>query len=202
MLNSDVAAPLAPRRRLRWMIALCLFVAASAGLGWWWLNLLNPLERQLVGTWTSFDSFIYGSTIHRTWEMRDDRTCRIHNTYHWVASPQQLARVDESDADLTWSVRNGRLMVVPERSITIKLNLLRLSAFHRMKGILNGMPSQFVDSVPANGRLSNVTPDHVTITWWEPIKRVEYATVEWVRVEPSSVVARPSAPSPGTYNVQ
>lgn len=175
------------RRRL-WLLYGLLFLTTAGGVVGWWMTQLNELERQFLGQWTTMEEYDDGSTVTRTWELRRDRTVHIHNQYHWIAALGRPAWIEEAHAEMTLSIRGGRLLFNPIHPTPKRLNVLWKLTCGRVRNAFNGTPGIVMDVEGSNGRLSAVEADSFTVTWWDPEKQVEHSTVIYTRVRPDPTV--------------
>ena len=173
-------------RRIWWLCAL-LLLAALGGLTAWWVNQLNELEQWFVGQWTTTELYEDGSTSTRTWQVRSDRSLQFHNLYHWVAAPGRAANIKVKEGVMNWSIREGRLLLNPIHPAPKRLQVLWQLTRWRVRNAIQGVFGIVKDPEGSNGRLSAISPDTFTVTWWDPVKQLEYDTVVYTRVVTGSL---------------
>ena len=161
------------------------------------MSRLSPLERQFVGHWTTIEKFEDGSTVTHTWELQRNRTVHIHNQYHWIAAPGRPAGIEEEHAEMTWSIRSGRLLLNPIHPTPKRLNVLWMLTRWRVQNAINRTPGIVMDGEGSNGRLSAVEADSFTVTWWDPSKQVEHSTVDYARVTADEKPSSENGPADG-----
>ena len=137
----------------------------------------------MVGRWGYVETYDDGSTCERMWEMRSDRTCCVHNTFRWTANARRAASVEEQSSEATWYIRDGRLIVDPERPLLDRMDSWQFQTFRRVRNTLTGTKVRTDDSWISNGRLSEMTHDSVIVIWWDPDKQIEYSSNRWMRTE-------------------
>ncbi len=169
-------------RRNIWWLCTLLLLAALGGLIAWRGNRLSTLEQQFVGQWTTTELYEDGSTCTRTWQLRSDRSLHYHNLYHWGAAPRRAANVEEREGVMTWSIREGRLLLNPNYPAPKRLQVLWQLTRWRVRNAIQGVSGIVMDYEGSNGRLSAISPDTFTVTWWDPVKQLEYDTVVYTRV--------------------
>ncbi len=169
------------RRRFGWL-CLLLLLPTVAGLVWWRVNRLSELEQQFVGQWTTTERYDDGSTCTRTWQVRSDRSLHYRNQYHWVAALGKPARAKNSHGVMTWSIRDGRLLVNPNHSASKRIQVLWRLTRWRVQNAIQGVSGIVMDHEGSNGRLSTVGPNTLTVNWWNPDKKRESSGVVYTRV--------------------
>lgn len=166
----------------RWGILALLLVVGIGSIVWWRLTRLNELEQWFVGQWTTSESFEDGSTCTRTWQVRSDRSLHFRNQYHLVASLGKPASNEEDYGVMSWSIRDGRLLLNPNHSASKRMQVLWILTRWRVRNAMQGVSGIVMDHEGSNGRLSAVGAETFTVTWWEPDKQMEYDTVVFSRV--------------------
>ena len=170
------------RRRSRWLYALLLLVVGIGSVVWWRVTRLNNLEQQFVGHWTTSETFDDGSTCTRTWRVRSDRSLHFRNEYHWVPSTRKPARAEKSQGAMSWSIRDGRLLVNPNHSASKRIKVLWILTRWRVRNAMQGVSGIVMDHEGSNGRLSAVGPNTFTVNWWNPDQKRESTEVVYTRV--------------------
>ncbi len=167
-----------------------LFLVAGA---WYWSRQLNDAERQLVGDWLTINHYEEGSTCARNWTFRADRTCRIVNIYQYAATPQRAGYREVNVTDATWQLREGQLMVDPERPPAKRLKIQGAMIFHRIRNGLLGTKLSAADVELCTGRFLQSSGMTFTITWWNPDTQSDSSTQDWTRRTNSDLVEPPPA---------
>ena len=195
-------APLVVPPRSRWrrrslLAGAVLFFIAGA---WYWSRQLNHAERQLVGDWLTINHYDDGSTCARNWTFRADRTCHIVNIYQYAATPQRAGYREVDVTEATWQLRQGQLMVDPQRPLAKRLNRQGAMIFHRVRNGLLGTKQRVIDGELSTGRFRQSSDMTFTITWWNPDTQSDSSTQDWTRRTSSALVEPPPAGTPERQN--
>lgn len=166
----------------RWGAFVLLLVVGIGSIVWWRVTRLSELEQWFVGQWTTTEQYDDGSTCTRTWQLRKDRSLDYCNQYSWVAALGRPARIEESHGVVSWSIRDGRLLLNPNHSASKRMQVLWMLTRWRVRNAINGVSGIVMDHEGSNGRLSAVSAETFTVTWWEPHKQLESGTVVFTRV--------------------
>ncbi len=172
--------PVQMSRRQKWLGGLVAALVLYWGVAWW-ANRLTVTEQAIVSHWTHRRTYPNGRYLLMRWEFRSNHTCHIHNTNIVAATSSQPARQFEDITEATWKVRDGQLLIDPERPIWKRLNMSGMQAYHRVRNALTGTKVRIIDGELCTGRVSDVGADHFTVTWWDPYKEADSGTIIWTR---------------------
>ena len=109
-----------------------------SGFMWWRVTRLNELEQLFVGQWTTTGSDDSG-TCTRTWQVRKDRSLHYRNQHHGVATQGRPARNQTEEGVMSWSIREGRLLVNPNHPTPEQLKVLWMLTRWRAQNAINGV---------------------------------------------------------------
>ena len=137
--DSTISTNTRSRRPSRWLCGVLLVFMSLSGFIWWRVTQLNELEQQFVGHWTTTEQYEDGSTCTRTWQLRKDRSLHYRNQYHWVATQGRPARNQTEEGVMSWSIREGRLLVNPNHPTPEQLKVLWMLTRWRAQNAINGV---------------------------------------------------------------
>ena len=83
---------------------------------------------------------------------------------------------------MSWSIREGRLLLNPNHPTPKRLKVLWMLTRWRVQNAVHGVSEIVMDHEGSNGWLSAIGPQTFTVNWWDPDKKKESTGVVYTRV--------------------